>query len=122
MTARALRMPWCDHRRMVKHHPKRPHLKAWRIHMGRTQEWLANELGTSHSTVLRQERQETGVDDQTFQAIADAYGITPAELSANPSDREKAKQLDRLLNAIRNMDSDGVALIAGFAERLKPTS
>lgn len=107
---------------MVKHHPKRPHLKAWRLHLEKTQEWLANEIGTSHSTVLRQERQDTGVDDETFAAIAKAYGITPAELSANPADRGKAAALDRLYKAVREQDAEGIALIAGYAERMKPPS
>lgn len=120
VSARAAKFSGCDHRRMGKAHPRRPHLKAWREHMDRTQEWLANEIGTSHSTVLRAEKQETGVDDRTFEAIAKAYGITVAELTAAPADREKAQAMDRLLRVVRDMDGPGVALIAGFAERLKP--
>jgi hypothetical protein len=61
------------------------------------------------------------VNEETFQAIASAYGITPAELSAPPAEREKAQQLDRLLMACREMDAEALKVIAGFAERMKPS-
>lgn len=105
---------------MVKKHPVRPFLKVWRKAQKKTQVWVANEIGTSQSNIVRQERGETGVDDATFEAIAKAYGITVAELSAPPEDAEKARALDRLLKIVRNMDGEAVALVSGFAERIKP--
>lgn len=118
--ARVTAEPLCDHRGMVKQHPKRPHLMAWRAHVKKTQEWLANEIGTSHSTVLRYERQETGVNDATFAAIAKAYGITVAELSAPPDERDRAKQLDRLLSIVQKLDEEEIQALALIAERMKP--
>ena len=105
---------------MVKAHPVRPYLKAWRKKLGRKQNWLANEIGTSQSNIVRQERGEIGVDDATFAAIAKAYGISVAELSAHPNEADKAQALDRLLTAVRQMDGETLAVVAGFAERIKP--
>ncbi|MBK1656868.1 helix-turn-helix domain-containing protein [Paracraurococcus ruber] len=105
---------------MIRKHPTRPFLRAWRKRLGKTAEWLANEIGTVHSTVLRYEAGTTGVDDATFEAIAKAYGISIAELSAHPNDAEKARAMDRILRAIRDMDEEGLSVIAGFAERMKP--
>jgi len=107
---------------MTKKHPIRPHLKAWRKFMKKTQVWVANEIGTTHSNYLRQEKGETGVDDATFEAIARAYGITVVELLAHPDDAEKARALNRLLNAVRHLDSEALAVVAGFAERIKITA
>ncbi len=105
---------------MAKQHSLRPHLKAWRKKLGKRQMWLANIIGTQQSNIARQERGDIGVDDETFAAIAKAYGITVAELSAHPDDAEKARALDRLLTAARQMDSETLAVVAGFAERIKP--
>ena len=55
----------CDLRGMRKAHPIRPHLLAWRRHMDKTQEWLAEQIGKHHATVLRAERGDAGVDDAT---------------------------------------------------------
>ena len=110
-------MPKCG---MVKKHPIRPHLRVWRKKLGLKQKWLANEIGTHASNVLRQERGDIGVDDATFEAIAKAYGITVAELSAPPKDADKARAMDRLLKAVKALDAEGVVTLASFAERLKP--
>lgn len=109
----------CNHRRMIRKHPTRPHLRAWRLRAGKTLEWVANEIGTSHTTVSRQEG-GTGVDDATFAAIACAYGITVAELSAPPDQAEKARALDCLLRTVRDMDAASIEVLAGLAARLKP--
>ena len=60
------------------------------------------------------------MDDATFEAIAKAYGITVAELSAPPKDADKARAMDRLLKAVKALDAEGVVTLASFAERLKP--
>ena len=120
LSAKASAAESCEYRRMPKKHPVRPYLLAWREHLDKTQEWLANELGTHHSTVLRWEKRGAGVDDQTFAAIAKAYGITVAELSAPPGEAAKARQMDRLLRAIPKMDEEGLRTLATMAERLTP--
>jgi transcriptional regulator with XRE-family HTH domain len=103
---------------MTKAHPVRPHLLAWRQRMGKTLTWLANEIGTSHSTVQRQEKGKLGVDDATFAAIAKAYGITVAELSADPADSEKAREMARLLEMVKQLDARGVRTLADLSEQL----
>ncbi len=90
--------------------------------MGKSQIWLANELGTSHTSVRRQEVGESGVDDVTFAAIAKAYGITVAELSADPNQAERAQQMDRVMRAIQHLDQESLSVIAGFAERISKAS
>jgi transcriptional regulator with XRE-family HTH domain len=105
---------------MPKKHPTRPHLLAWRRKMDKTQQWLAGALGVDHSSVLRWERGTAGVDDATFKAIANAYGITVAELSAPPCQSGKARELDRLMRAVREMDEEGLRALATMAERLTP--
>jgi transcriptional regulator with XRE-family HTH domain len=106
---------------MPKKHPNRPYLLAWRRHLEKSQEWLAGELGTSHSTVLRWEKGQAGVDEKTFAEIARVYGITPAELSAHPNDASRSRELDRLWKAVAAMDNDGLHALATMAERLKPS-
>lgn len=113
-------MPFCNDRRMPKKHPIRPHLEAWRRKMDKSQEWLANELGTHHTSVGRWEKGIAGVDNATFEQIARIYGITPAELAASPEDAEKARHVDRLMRALHQMDEEGLRTLATMAERLIP--
>jgi len=103
---------------MAKRHPTRPHLRAWRLHLGKTTLELANILGTSHSTVLRWEGGENGVQQETFEAIAKAYGITPAELSAPPADAERARLLHRLLTILPEIDDGRLKRLTDLAEDL----
>jgi transcriptional regulator with XRE-family HTH domain len=112
--------PSCDYRRMVKRHPIRPHLLAWRRKMDKSQEWLANELRTHHTSVLRWEKGTAGVDDGTFAEIARIYGITEAELSASPDEAGKARELHRLMTILPKMDEEGMRALATLAERLQP--
>jgi transcriptional regulator with XRE-family HTH domain len=105
---------------MVRKHPARPHLKAWRNFLGKTSQWVANEIGTYHSTILRYEDGVSGVDDATFAALAKAYGVSVAELSVAPADAPRAREMDRILRAIQQMDTEGLAAVAAIAERLKP--
>jgi transcriptional regulator with XRE-family HTH domain len=107
---------------MTRAHPTRPYLRAWRKQLGKTLEWLANEIGTSHSNLQRQETGRIGVDDATFLAIARAYGITVAELSADPIDAERARELARLLEAVKRLDARGVRTLADLSEQLPPSS
>lgn len=86
--------------------------------MGKTLVWLANEIGTSHSTVQRQEKGKLGVDDATFAAIARAYGISVAELSADPADSEKARELARLMDMLKQLDARSVRTLADLSEQL----
>jgi transcriptional regulator with XRE-family HTH domain len=103
---------------MAKAHPKRIHLEAWRKHFRRTLLWLANELGTSHSSLQRAEKGISGVDETTFRAIAAIYGITPAELSVHPSEADKARQLDRIFLRLRHLSPESLKTIAELSEQL----
>jgi transcriptional regulator with XRE-family HTH domain len=96
----------------------RPFLRAWRKKVGWTQAKLANELGTDHTTISRYEKGKVRVDDATFSRIAAAYGITPAELSASPDDAERAREMHRIMSAIRELDDVSLRALADMAERL----
>jgi transcriptional regulator with XRE-family HTH domain len=104
---------------MKKRHPIRPHLRAWRLHMGKKQQHIADALAMDHTTVHRHETGASGVDDKTFAAIAAFYGISPAELSAHPSEAARARELHRLWTAAQSMGHADLAALATFAERLK---
>ncbi len=119
MSAKAVVVASCDARAMRKAHPKLPHLRAWREHFGKTQEWVAEQVNRAHSNVVRWESGQAGVDNETFAAIAKAYGITVAELTAPPEDAPKARQMHRLLEAAREMDADGLRTLADLAARLR---
>lgn len=121
LSARTRITALCDDRRMPKKHPVRPYLLPWRSKMGKTQEWLAEQIGVRHSTVNRQESGFSGVDDLTFAAIAKAYGITIAELSAHPDHSERARSLHRLMTRIANLSDSSIEALAGMAEQLPPS-
>ncbi len=105
---------------MAKKLPIRPHLRAWRLRQNWTLVALANRLGTGHSSVISWEQGKAGVDDATFAAIADAYGISVAELSADPADAERSQALHRLMQAVRVLDDGKLARLADLAEDLAP--
>lgn len=104
--------------RMAKKHPPRPHLREWRVHLGKTLEWLAGRLGVGVSSVFRWETGENGVQDEVFAEIARAYGITVAELSAPPTDAARARHLHRLMEAIKSLDDQRLARLTDLAEDL----
>lgn len=58
------------------------------------------------------------MQDEVFEAIARAYGITAAELSGPPSDAARARALHRLLNAARGMDDHRLSRLADLADDL----
>jgi transcriptional regulator with XRE-family HTH domain len=104
---------------MKKSHPIRPYLRAWRLHMDKTQQDVAEGLGIIHTTVHRHETGASGVDDKTFAAIAAFYGISPAELSGHPSESARARVLHRLYTAAQSMGDEDLAALAQMAERMK---
>ena len=118
VSAQASQLAMRNNVRMAKRHPIRPHLRAWRNHSGKTLEWVADALGTSHSTVQRWETGENGVQQETFEAIAHTYGITPAELSGPPQDASRARELHRIMTALQQIDDGRLRRLADLAEDL----
>jgi transcriptional regulator with XRE-family HTH domain len=110
----------CERRAMPKKHPIRPHLRAWRLHFDKSLEWVADQIGISHSTVQRYEVGKAGVDDATFTAIAKVYWITEAELSAPVSEAEHARALHKLLSTVKGLDVESLTILVGFAQRMRP--
>lgn len=96
----------------------RNYLAAWRKAQGWSQTRLANELGTTHPTIGRYERGELRVDDAIFRRIAAAYGITPAELAGPPDQAGRAREMHRVITAIRELDEGALRALAEMAERL----
>jgi hypothetical protein len=58
------------------------------------------------------------VDAETFRKIAEVYGVTVAELSADPNDQSKAQHMHRLMEGWALLDDDDARAIADMAERL----
>ena len=96
----------------------RPYLRPWRKKLGWSQMRLANELGTTHTTIGRYEKGTLKVDDATFANIARVYGITEAELSAHPDDAVRAREMHRIMIAVRELDEVALRALADMAERL----
>ena len=119
VVATALALTACDIQTMRRPHPIRPYLLAWRHLRGLSQEIVAERLGIHYATLGRYERGELGVNDETFAEIAEAYGVSVAELSAHPQHQERAKALGRVLEAVKALDEEGLAALAVLAERLK---
>lgn len=119
LAARVVERPICKTGRVAKNLTIRPHLRAWRLHLGQTLETVADALGTSHTTVIRWESGRHGVNDDTFAAIARHYGISPAELSAAPADAPKARQMARLLETMPKLTTEALATLADMAEHLR---
>jgi len=103
---------------MAKKLPIRPHLRAWRKFKGMTLVALAERLGLAHPSVIAWEQGKAGVDDATFAAIAEAYGITVAELSASPDDAERSRTLHRLMDVLKDLDDRRLSRLADLAEDL----
>jgi transcriptional regulator with XRE-family HTH domain len=103
-------------------HPRRPHLRAWRKHFAMTLDDLAVRLRIDDTTIGRWERQRIGVDDATFCAIARVYGITPAELSAPPGERDHAAAVAEVMQHVRALDTDAIRELASLARRLRGRS
>ena len=64
--------------------PPLPHLRAWRLHRGLTQDQLAERAGVQQSTVYRLEVLGLSAHRPTLRVLADALGITADELLAGP--------------------------------------
>ena len=60
------------------------------------------------------------MDEATFAAIAKAYGISVAELSASPADADRARELGRLLDVARRLDAKGLRTLADLSEQFAP--
>jgi transcriptional regulator with XRE-family HTH domain len=83
-----------------------PHLKAWRLASGLTLESAANEVRTSHSTLMRWESGVHKVPADKIIELARVYNCTPAELGFPPDEREMAQRLDLAARLLRQMDPE----------------
>jgi transcriptional regulator with XRE-family HTH domain len=64
--------------------PPLPHLRAWRLHHGLTQDQLAERAGVQQSTVYRLEVLGLSAHRPTVRVLADALGTTVDDLLAGP--------------------------------------
>lgn len=67
--------------------PKRPiklFLSEWRVHMGLTQQQLADRLETTHVTISRWETGKRQPDLKAQEALAEAMGIDAVDLRRHP--------------------------------------
>jgi transcriptional regulator with XRE-family HTH domain len=67
--------------------PKRPlrhYVAEWRLHLGLTQQQLADRLGVTKGTISRWETDVRSIDLQVLAAIAEAFGQPPLNLYRPP--------------------------------------
>jgi transcriptional regulator with XRE-family HTH domain len=57
-------------------------IKAWREHIGITQGELARRMGVSQAAVAKLEKPDANPRDATLKKVAEALGISPAQLEA----------------------------------------
>ena len=55
-------------------------IKAWREHLGFTQQVLADRIGISQPTLAKLEKTDANPRKSTLKRIADALGIKPSQL------------------------------------------
>lgn len=61
-----------------------PMIRAWREHIGITQAELAVRMGVSQAAVAKLERPDAKPRSATLKKIAEALGISPAQLDVKP--------------------------------------
>lgn len=59
-----------------------PMIKAWREHIGITQSELAARMGVSQAAVAKLEKTDANPRGATLKKVAEAMGISPAQLEA----------------------------------------
>lgn len=101
-------------------------VRAWLVEHGKTQTWLAAEIGRSYRkinvstlSVLLHDKGGPGVDQQTsalVPAISAITGIHPAELAATPEDAE----LLEAAREIREADPEQHRALLAMARAMRP--
>lgn len=85
--------------------------RDWRKARGLTQEEVADRIGMSNSNLSMLERGRVDYTAKTLEALADAYGCTPADLlSRRPEDAED--ELTLVARDLSPEQRDQVAKIA----------
>lgn len=81
-------------------------LKAWRKHLGFSQEKLAELLGVAQPTIARWESGQMAIDEKTFRAIAELYGVKPQKLMVSPQDSHIVDFLEKMHKIVEKMDDE----------------
>lgn len=82
------------------------YLKAWRLHRDVTQDYLANAIGKTSSTISQLENGKQGFTDKTLAALADALRCSPLDLLAYDPSRNDSfwplfREAEKLVGAER---------------------
>jgi transcriptional regulator with XRE-family HTH domain len=64
--------------------PVRWHLKEWRLHLGLTQEQVAERAHTNKGQIAKLENGKQRMNDRWIAAFSHAFDITPARLLMHP--------------------------------------
>lgn len=91
-----------------------PMLRIVRKELGKTQEWLADEVGLTKASISRIEKGEQNWDAAFLRAAAAALGVEPADLLT----KREPKHLAVLL-AMRGLTPASQQVLADMAETLK---
>ena len=88
--------------------PNWTHLRAWRRAQRLTLLYVAETVGTTHSTVLRWEKGKQAVPPEKFDERAQVYGCTTTELSYDPNDRARGALEHAAIRLARDLPLDKV--------------
>lgn len=93
-------------------------LRLWRTKKNLSLEEVGELLGKKHSTVSRWERGRTAINIVDLEALADVYGISPADLLTDPRLVARAIGLDRADKILSQLDESDRADWLRNGERL----
>lgn len=70
--------------RIGRRHPRRLFIREWRETRGRNQDWLADAVRSTKSTISKYERGELRLNEEMMEKIAFALGIGEGDLFRHP--------------------------------------
>lgn len=89
--------------------PVHKYLRAWRKHVGLSQEQLGNILGVDHTTVGRWERGTVPLTSEQLERLAHAFMATPAQLLVDPMEASAVEKLQEVYDIMQAMDEATLA-------------
>lgn len=99
---------------MAKERGPKNHLRAWREHRRLTQEYLAEQIGTTGNVISQIESGARGLSHKWLVKLAPALGTTPGFLlDHDPNDLDSA-YLDAALSVPKDKRPQAIAILQTF--------
>lgn len=99
-------------------------LKAIRMNLGHSQNYVAKETGINRSTLANYEAGDSEPKAAQLDRLAWFYGVPASyilygDLPQQAGETTPSPQTTRLMNTVRGMDEDKISLVADLAEAVK---